>query len=193
MPRMIRFLAAAVTLAAIAAAILAAWTPLQLAEATLRADLGPHEYIGWSGTALRLLYTGLVTAAVLMLVMWPLNRALARMKQTTRHRLELVGQCLAIALMLWMLLLPAFVWRALGVVNAAWDSTPPRAEAYRFITVVQHHRGRIHADYVNADDPSQELSLFTIPADPDTEPGTIVTLYRHDGALGMAYVSTRPR
>ena len=43
---MLRFLAAAVTLAALAAAILAAWTPIQRAEATLRASLGPHEYVG---------------------------------------------------------------------------------------------------------------------------------------------------
>jgi hypothetical protein len=189
---MLRFLAAAVTLAAIAASILAAWTPIQLAEAALRADLGPHEYIGWPGTARRLLYTGIVTAVVLVLVLWPLNRALARMKRTTLHRLELVGQCLALALMLWILLLPAFVWRALGVINAAWDGTPSRAETYRFITLVQHHRGREHADYVRADDPAQALALFTIRADPDREPGTLVTLYRHDGALGMPYISTRP-
>ena len=56
----------------------------------------------------------------------------------------------------------------------------------------QHHRGRQHADYVNTGNPAQELSLFTIRADPDIEPGTIVTLYHHDGALGMPYISTRP-
>lgn len=191
---MLRLLAAAVTLVAIAASIVAAWTPLAVAEATLRADLGPHETIGWPGTALRLLYTVCITAVVLVIVLWPLNRVLARMKQTTRHRLEIVGQCLALILMLWMLLLPAFVWRALGVVNAACDSTPPHPEAYRFITVVKHHRGREHADYIRADDPSikAELSLFTIRADPGTEPGALVTLYHHDGALGMAYISTRP-
>jgi hypothetical protein len=115
------------------------------------------------------------------------------MKHNTRHRLALLGQCLALALMLWILLLPALVWRALGVVNAAWDSAPPQAETYRFITVVKHHRGREHVDYVRADDPAHELSLFTIRADPNTEPGTPVTLYHHAGALGLAYVSTRPR
>ena len=189
---MLRLLAAVVTLAAIAAAIFAAWIPIDLAETALRARLGPHEYVGGSATGLHLLYTVILTAAILVAVLWPLSRLLNRMKQTTRRRLELIGQCLALMLMLWMLLLPAYIWRALGVVNALYDSTPAQPELYRFITVVQHHRGRVHVDYARADDPDDELSLFTIHPPQGAEPGTIVTLHRHRGALGMTYISAKP-
>jgi len=187
--RMLRFLAAVVTLAAIFAAIFAAWVPIDLAETALRARLGPHEYAGWSATGLHLLYTVVVTGVILVSVLWPLSRLLARMKQSTLHRLTLLGQCLALMLMLWMLLLPAFIWRALGVINVLYDAAPAQVEPYRFITVVEHHRGRVHVDYARADDPSKELSLFTVRPPADTEPGAIITLLRHRGALGMTYIS----
>ncbi len=189
---MLRLLAAVVTLAAIAAAIFAAWIPIDLAETALRARLGPHEYVGWSATCLHLLYTLIVSATILVSVLLPLNRLLARMKQATRHRLEIIGQCLALVLMLWMLLLPAYIWRALGVINALYDATPAQPEPHRFITTVQHHRGRVHTDYARADDPDDELSLFTIHPPEGSEPGTIVTLHRHRGALGMTYISAKP-
>ena len=159
---MLRLLAAVVTLAAFAASVVVAWAPVTVGEDLLRERLGAVEYVGWSATGLHLLYTALVTMLVLVLVLWPINRVLARMKLATRHRLEIVGQCLAVVLMLWMLLLPAYVWRIVGVVNALWDTGPPQTETWRFITLVQHHRGRVHADFTGADDPSEELSLFTI-------------------------------
>jgi len=189
---MLRLLAAVVTLAAIVVTMATAWAPIAAGEQLLRERLGPHEYVGWSATGLHLLYTVIVSVLVLALVLWPLNRFVARLKHATKHRLELVGQCLAVVLMLWLLLLPAYVWRILGVVNTLWDTAPAQAETYRFITLVQHHRGRVHADFTRADDASKELSLFTIRAAPDTEPGTLVTLYRHRGTLGMGYISTRP-
>lgn len=187
MATVLRFLGALAIVALMAGSALLMFAPIELAGSALRERLGGYEYVGWPGFGLRVLYT-LVGSAALLGGLFAAGRVLARVPVPRALR-GLTTPLWAVTMYV-VLITPVFAYSGVGVLNAWWDRSPPRAETYVYVRTGRAAKGPSPKLFTAPD--GSELALYAIGPPPGAEPGARVTLHRRAGALGMPYLAMKP-